>query len=350
MSERPMLARLATDVLTGERVTEKSASPSAERRAIAALERAIVESRSRRRLRAGIVVAVGVVATAAAAFVVLRAGHAPAPVANGPSVSISVSGGAEQVGDRVVTNEGHATYALSTGTRVVVAPHADVRLDETPSLQEFALHSGALHADVAKLHVGTRFLVKTADAEVEVRGTSFDVSVADHATCGTVTSVSVSEGMVWVRFHGTESVVSAGGAWPPACTAAITPSPSPVPTSETQSFARLPAPVALMPTVAPTASPAPTLAPTAVAETSYLAEQNRIFEDALAAKRRGDIAAALAGFDRLTEGPHAESAAAERMRVLAVAHDARARGAAQAYMARYPNGFAAAEARALLAP
>jgi hypothetical protein len=118
-----------------------------------------------------------------------------------------------------------------------------------------------------------------------------------------VTSVAVSEGTVWVRFHGAESVLSAGGAWPPPCTATLAP--------------------ALLPKPVQTVLPAPTLAPTAAA-TSSLPEQNRIFEDAIAAERRGDVAAALSGFERVTEGPLAESAAKERMRLLAAGRDARA--------------------------
>jgi hypothetical protein len=81
-----------------------------------------------------------------------------------------------------------------------------------------------------------------------------------------------------------------------------------------------------------------------------LAQQNRIFEDAVQAKRRGDVEGALAGFERLPDGPLAESAAAERFRVLAGAKDSRAPAAARDYLARFPNGFARAEAHAILSP
>jgi hypothetical protein len=338
-----MLARLATDVLARERVSETEVSADREQRAIGAMEHAIVNARQRRRMRvvgAGIVVA----AAAAAAFFALRP-SAPAPVATitpPAPFEISVTGNAAQTGDRVVTHDGRAVYALSTGTRVSVEPNGDVDLGITPSAQRFTLRSGSLHADVAKLVTGQRFLVTTADAEIEVRGTSFTVAVSDHPTCGTLTSVAVTEGTVWVRFHGTESVLVAGASWPPPCTAAL-----PVTPATTQK----PASVAIAPAVTH-AAPSPSLspAPSPAMETSFLGEQNRIFEDAIAAKRRGDVAGALAGFDRLTDGPLAESAAAERMRLLAGAHDARARAAAEQYLSRYPNGFAAGEARAITSP
>jgi outer membrane protein assembly factor BamD (BamD/ComL family) len=73
----------------------------------------------------------------------------------------------------------------------------------------------------------------------------------------------------------------------------------------------------------------------------------------MAAKRRGDVAAALASLDRVAavhpRGPLVESAAVERMRLYATTDRGRASEAARTYLARYPNGYARDEARALLA-
>jgi hypothetical protein len=84
---------------------------------------------------------------------------------------------------------------------------------------------------------------------------------------------------------------------------------------------------------------------------STLREQNRLFADAMAAKRRGDTASALASLDELVakhpDGALSESAYAERMRVLASRDPAAAAAAAREYVARYPAGHAHDEALAL---
>jgi hypothetical protein len=71
----------------------------------------------------------------------------------------------------------------------------------------------------------------------------------------------------------------------------------------------------------------------------------------MACKRRGDVAGSLAALDGLIaaypRGTLAESAQVEKMRVLASADRRRAADAARAYLARYPNGYARDEARAL---
>ena len=103
--------------------------------------------------------------------------------------------------------------------------------------------------------------------------------------------------------------------------------------------------------IAPLAPSAPPSAPPKVAPSTDLAAQNDLFADAIAKKRAGDHEGAIAAFDRLLAkwpaSPHAESAAAERMRL---ASGTRAIGYAKQYLARYPHGFAAAEAKAIVGP
>jgi hypothetical protein len=268
---------------------------------------------------------------------------------------------------------------------------SDVTLAEGGLVQRFDLKSGAVRADVAKLQPGERFVVRTDDTEVEVRGTSFRVAVVPKHTCGvpSATEVSVSEGRVWVRFAGQETVLAAGESWPPPCTTRTdTPAGTPLHPAASPTSITLLAPAQQGfghqaghavtpqngvsqngvsqngPTLSPTAQPLPTTTgrQAGPANTtndvqpppaSELAEQNRVFEDALSAKRRGDSGNALAGFDRFIahypKSPLVESAMAERMRVLASTDESRARDAATQYLDRYPDGFAGTEARAILA-
>ncbi|MDP9151771.1 MAG: hypothetical protein M3O36_17750, partial [Myxococcota bacterium] len=176
-------------------------------------------------------------------------------------------------------------------------------------------------------------LVDTPDAEVEVRGTRFRVSIVPaDASCGggTVTRVLVTEGIVAVRYAGLETALTAGAQWPAGCASAATFTPPP-------------------PNATPRASVA--LRTGAATASSKLTQQNDLFAEAVAAKRAGDTRGALAAFNRFLAGypssPLAESAAAERMRLLHAAFSPAAITAAKQYLARYPTGFAHAEAETI---
>jgi hypothetical protein len=84
-----------------------------------------------------------------------------------------------------------------------------------------------------------------------------------------------------------------------------------------------------------------------------LAEQNDRFAEAIAAKRSGNASLAVVRFERFLatypQSALAESAAVERMKLLAAADPARGAAAARQYLARYPAGFARAEAEAIVA-
>jgi hypothetical protein len=163
-----------------------------------------------------------------------------------------------------------------------------------------------------------------------VRGTQFRVSVVpSNPTCGdgTTTRVDVVEGVVVVRHAGVEARVGAGEHWPAGCDAKEE--------SKDQSANEAPS------TAPHAAKAAPSAAPT-----SKLGDQNDLYAEALAAKRRGAGGAAVQLFDRYIAtypgSPLAESAMAERMKLV------RTRAAAQQYLARYPSGFARADAQAIL--
>lgn len=372
----PHLSRLATELLREE---ERLEPPTAadDTRAIDAIERAIAAGRGRRRIRA----VTSVASLALAATVLLGVGwrlHSrPSPptstsaplaalahplsdggvvvVRDGRERSIA-SGTALAPADRVVTSAtGRLAVSLPTGTHLVVGVSSDFAVAEQGLTFAFALGAGTLHADVARLRAGERFLVRTPDGEIEVRGTSFDVRVVDPSpTCGagTRTRVVVSEGTVVVRASGREDSVHQGESWPRDCaatgareaTVASTPSaPAATPSAE------------VTPRAQPSRSkdPPTTVLAAASPAGSDLAAQNALLADASAARRRGDRAAALATYDRFLEqypgSQLAESAYVERMRLLAASDPRRGAAAARAYLARYPRGFASAEATDLTA-
>jgi hypothetical protein len=94
------------------------------------------------------------------------------------------------------------------------------------------------------------------------------------------------------------------------------------------------------------AAPAGPLAPV------DLANQNRLFAEAMTARRRGEASEALRALDdflrRYPQSPLAQDAHVERFRTLAETGDRlAAAGAARAYLLLYPRGFAREEATAL---
>lgn len=353
----PAYARLATKLLKREQdAVAASPAPSTAVRAdaVAALERALVQRARRRSVKRSSVAGLGV--AAAAALVWLYVQHAqpaarPALLANAIIVhpfgsGARVSGADERgvlqkPGARVqVLAQGRALLAFGTGTRVTLEEEGDLTLVENGTAQVLALDHGALRAEVAKLAPGRRFLVHTADAEVEVHGTSFRVSThADPAQCGgaTRTHVEVFEGVVTVRNAGDEQRIEKGGQWAAPCAQppAMAMAPEAVasgsePLDETTS--RAPRTPAAQPQSAP---PAPA---------SSLSEQNRAFALAVSAHRAGDLERAAREFDRLIErfpeGPLVESACVQRLKLARDIDRPRARVLARDYLAHYPNGFA----------
>jgi TolA-binding protein len=84
-------------------------------------------------------------------------------------------------------------------SRVQSPPDEIVRLDD-----------GSIDLDVVHLRVGERFRVLTSDAEVEVRGTRFQVTASDRQ----LATVRVREGRVEVRpFGGGGALLEAGDVW-----------------------------------------------------------------------------------------------------------------------------------------
>ncbi len=365
----PRWAHAATELLAEERFEARPPSEEERARAIAAIEHAIrVEARARRRRAAAgaLALAAGV---ALSIFGAIRLGkhpvaaavpapvHPPASVvatahAMGGPVIVEHAGARRvvedaaevAVGDRVgASPEGRAAVSLSTGTHLVLEPRGELAVVAQSAAQIYALQTGAVRADVAKVPPGGRFVIRRVDAEVEVRGTSFRVALSpSDPTCGggTRTRVAVSEGVVVVRSLGNEDRVAAGESWPRGCAAA----PAPAVVASASSTDGPPRAFA-----SPNPSPSPPASQPPV-PASELAAQNDLFATATAAKRRGDPAAAIASYERfLARYPAstlAESATVERMRLLARSDPARGAAAAKSYLARYPGGFARPEAEA----
>lgn len=348
-----------TQLLRGAIADEGDTEAMPERRdeAVAAVAKALRARRSalrRRRLVSGLAVAASIGSIVGAGYALHRSSaDAPAtPVASRLGRLVDPSGAAtalldgrsERVsgGDRLPegtelrTTTAEASLDFEGGTHVTFGQASKVRLVEQSAHKRFSLESGQLTARVAKLEPQERFVVATVDAEIEVRGTAFRVSVVEgEPSCGegTPTRLDVSEGVVVVRRGGLETRVSAGEHWP-SC---------PVPSVLARPIESTPAPSA-KPSVTPSVEPVPSAS-------SRLAVQNDLFDEGMRLKRAGDVAGALVRFETLTNaypaGPLTESATVERMRLLAATDKSRGVAAARAYLRAYPHGFARREAEAL---
>ena len=333
----PRYAKLAAKALARRADEDASAATGAlldRTAAVAAIEGAL-QARGRRR-RTGL--GWGLVAAAAAVLIVIgwQGLRAPAPTAERPvgtpselavtalegvDASIETQSGATTAGAGAritagswvrVPDSGRLVLALDSGTRLRVAASSRARVSALGALQRFDLESGSLSADVAKLPPGGRFVIGTADAEVEVRGTRFDVVVGPTASaCAPFvrTRVVVHEGVVAVRFGGGEVRLAAGSTWP-ACapTAAAPPAPAPARIGHARAARVQAAPAASVGT------------PVTAVDSSTLAEQNDLFAAALAARRRGELGEAIRWLDRLIarypNGQLIDSARAERQRLI----------------------------------
>jgi ferric-dicitrate binding protein FerR (iron transport regulator) len=366
----PPYARLAAKLLKREEtlLPEPEPLPDALRAdAVAALQRALVQRARRQRVRRSAYAGLGIAAALGLVWLAgSRLGPEPhaqrrsaqsAPPAEAEVAVYTFGAGARVIGGNArgalqapggrvqALANGRALLAFQTGTRVALEADSDLALVENGAAQVLALGHGALRADVAKLAPGRRFLVHTADAEVEVHGTSFRVSTLAEATgCGdaSLTRVEVFEGVVSVRHAGVEHRIEKGQVWPGGC-----PAPSPTllgaaaPPPE-KNAARAP--------VIPRDNASGAAEPVAASLASDLVAQNDAFAAAVAARRAGDLARAARGFDallaRYPDGPLAESAAVQRLNVMRVLDPARARDLAREYLVRYPNGFAREQAAA----
>jgi hypothetical protein len=364
--------------------------PSDRERLVQAVERGL-----RVRHRSQQVVRWTMTASAAAAVLVLVVGaktllgpYKPAPLPPVAEVSLRILSTPQHPSGMMVGTDAAPVpvvegMALPQGFRLVAPPAGEVRIGaprgttltlegggevavkDATNIQRYELKEGAIRARVAKLITGERFIIGTADAEVEVHGTAFRVAVVPvDPACGggTITRVSVTEGVVSVRRDGTEVRVTPGHVWPEKCTAGQAAAPAasaPAPSAHVRvrthgKGTHVSAPAEPVVAEAPAEEPAPveTPPPAPPLTKSELAAQNDLFASAVRAKRRGHGSQAVRIFERFSReypnSPLTESAVAQRMKLLAVIDSIAARHAATDYLSHYPNGFARAEARQLI--
>ena len=267
----------------------------------------VAAGRRRRRRAAGIAgVATGMLGLALLLALGLKrtgsspmlAGQEAAPLANHRFVAegsalASVTAANGEVQALLIGQEWHAGERLRSdafpialtgadGTTLEVDPRSELQLVRADVQRWFRLARGAVSAHVTKLKAGERFVVATPDAEVEVRGTRFKVTVvpSDEA-CGqgALTRVAVYEGVVVVRSLGHQVRVEAGHRWPLGCPERTLSPVAPAPERATISVKHAPARVS---------STLLKSAPVESVLASTLATENDLFGAALKAGRAGD--------------------------------------------------------------
>jgi hypothetical protein len=246
-----------------------------------------------------------------------------------------------------------------------VAPERGARFAQRTAAgaETVTLDEGAATFVVRPLAKGERFLIKTADGEIELAGASARVE----AVGSKVRSVTVHEGIAEVRYGGAMFELSAGSTWsPPVDTAppasaipAVEPAapavaadprlgrasigaPGARPTARVVATRPAPAPVAATPAVEPVvAPPAPAIAKAEPGATDF-ADAVHLFE-------RGDYPSAarsLAEFSNAHpgDGRGEDAAFLGILSLQRTGKTAEAAAAAQRYLQTYPKGYRRAEA------
>ena len=380
----PDLAQWAAATLTEVLEASPARLPAPSRPDRAAAIDALEHALRRRRRRPLLMIGTGAAALAAVASVSWLAtrGSRPPVTASTPAPAVTVSramevarngdgaeGGEVRPGDVMLSRRGNGPLLLRTagGTRLSLAEDGELAVVETGKSLRFRLTRGHVHAEVAPLGKGERFVIQTPDAAVEVHGTVFDVMVVPREpTCrgGTITRVAVTRGIVAVGSAvrppvgsaGTWDEVRKGEHWPSECS--LAPAVALAPARGT--YAPRAADRRATPAIRGAAPPAADSRRSRADEGAHegvnegadaptpLTEQNDLLAVALAHKLRGRLPQALSAVETLLRrwpaGPFVESAMAERMRLLEGLGDPRAREAARDYQRRFPQGFAVDEA------
>jgi TolA-binding protein len=203
------------------------------------------------------------------------------------------------------------------------------------------LTSGAIDVTRGPLAPGERFVVRTGDAEIDVRGTAFRVEADRNRIRGVV----VAEGTLEVRYAGFSAVIPSGGSWratdPPV---AATPPPSapPATAARVAMARRAPARVAKAPPVEESPPAVKDTPPPPVAGATLPASSVE-FAAAMEALGRGDFNDGVVRLVTFTRA-HPEDARADEadyLQAIALqragrAHDAVA--AAKRYLGARPEG------------
>lgn len=245
-----------------------------------------------------------------------------------------------------------------------VAPATQLRVLAPSAAEErIRLALGRVDLHVFKQAKARRsVLVETPHAEVIVRGTMFSVAVEANDS-RTRTLVRVREGSVWVLSGGSRNLVSAGEEWSsldraPSSDGDSAPTSAGEPRERAEKAVTVSAPstpgLPVQKQVREARRAGPRRVgeklPAAPAESGSLAEENRLFEAAILARKRHEdrqvvemLGTQLA---RYPTGRLSEEARVERMRALRrLGETIRAAAEARLYLSKYGEGFAREEAR-----
>jgi hypothetical protein len=338
---------------------------------VAAALRRVSEQKRRksrvRRLGAALALAAGVCGLGVGAWHELgtgstQAGLASSVVVGARSGAVAVTDGVGHIVDNgaengaaliegygIRTNDGTATLGFPSGAVASVAHESSLKITAARVNEALFLASGGVEVEVPKLDAKRGFSVETPDARVTVHGTHFSVTV-ESTTAGPRTHVAVAHGIVSVQHGGQEVFLTAGESWPKP--AASEPAPEPDVASEAAPDAG----------EQEGAEPVPgagekhgvSAAPRRKLDSRELADLNERFARAMTLKKNGDPKAALRVLDRLTRrypgSPLAQELRVERLRLLRTLGRPRSAALEAArYLREFPDGYAAAEARELVA-
>lgn len=360
-----MLRRLGSQVVP---VEEPEHVERRREQVVAALSRSIRVNaeRKRRATRARVLWGIGLAASLA-----LGIGFAARARQNPAEASAVFSTVSEVTGAVVITENGESRV-LSNGSEfglrgrgeLETAPEAQAEVRSkkstvhlnpatkltvsriTPVEERYRLAVGRVEVSVDKDSPITRsVVVETPNAEVVVHGTVFAVGVSSRNQ-ETVTEVSVTRGSVWVLQHGVQAaVLGPGQHWSSASEPAAVASTAPT------AAAPIAPPAQATNDSAPARRelPAHGLARVENKSTSTLAEQSRMFQEAIDARNRGEDARAADLFARLlSRYPSYEEAEVQLFRAQKrLGRMTAAAAEARRYLALHPQGFARDEAREL---
>jgi FecR protein len=191
-----------------------------------------------------------------------------------------------------------ATLTLAAASRVGTVVAATTDVAGAPAIEAVNLLRGRAHLKVTKLHAGQRFHVLTTDADVQVRGTEFDVEL--HPGASPATCVRVQEGLVAVFSGGETHMVAPGQTW--GCEAPV-------------AHAAVTRPVVSV----GHRSASPRSSERSSERSSDLGEQNALFQAALEAQRGGRAPEATRLYRRLlARAPHGPLSAQARANLAAI--------------------------------
>ncbi len=261
--------------------------------------------RARRRIRGWVlalpVAASVLLAMGGVAYLSAPALEAPPPVASDTAGATLVAGSLRteqgvalvpgqrfaEAGVLRTPRDQSALVLTRAGVQLTVAPDSMAGVPSAHQEQRFVLERGQLSLDVPPLPAGQLLSVVTADATVVVHGTRFSVTYDDEAT--PATCVRVTEGRVSVTRGDRVEMLNAGDA--SGCGEVAPPPPKP-------------------------AEPEPSVFPSRPPP-STLAQQNRLWQRALAAEQAGRREAAARDLERLLAQYPGSPFRAEAQRALA---------------------------------